>query len=90
MRDTAGRILESLEGRPGVAKVRNPVVVDLGHQDLTSLRLLLFSLLAPTVTVSQDVFVWVPCREHTSPPPFCTLVLWLYVVVYPPRTLLRS
>ena len=34
MRDTADRILESLEGRPGVAKVRNPVVVDLGHQDV--------------------------------------------------------
>ena len=29
-----GRILESLEGRPGVAKVRNAVVVELGHQDV--------------------------------------------------------
>ena len=89
-RDTADRILESIERRPGVAKLRNPVVVDLGHQDLTSLRLLLFSLLAPTVTVGQDVFAWVPCPEHTSPPPFCTRVLWLCVVVYPPRMLMRS
>ena len=34
MRDTADRTLESLEGRPGVAKVRNPVVVELGDQDV--------------------------------------------------------
>ena len=33
-RDTADRILESFERRPCVAKVRNPVVVDLGHQDV--------------------------------------------------------
>ena len=31
MRDTADRILESLEGRPGVAKLCNAVVVELGH-----------------------------------------------------------
>ena len=33
-RDTADRILESFERRPGVAKVRNPVVVELGRQDV--------------------------------------------------------
>ena len=33
-RDTADRILESIERRPGVAKLRNPVVVELGHQDV--------------------------------------------------------
>ena len=60
----------------------NAVVVDLGHQDVISLRLPFFSLLAPTVTVGQDVFAWVPCPEHTSPPSTCTRVLWLYVVVY--------
>ena len=57
-RDTADRILESLEGRPGVAKLRNAVVVELGHQDvIVSLRAsACLCLLAPTVTVSQDVF----------------------------------
>ena len=34
MRDTADRILESLEGRPGVAKLCNAVVVELGDQDV--------------------------------------------------------
>ena len=34
MRDTADRILESFERRPGVAKLCNAVVVELGHQDV--------------------------------------------------------
>ena len=34
MKDTADRILESIERRPGVAKLCNAVVVDLGHQDV--------------------------------------------------------
>ena len=34
IRDTADRILESIEGRPGVAKLCNAVVVELGHQDV--------------------------------------------------------
>ena len=34
MRDTADRILKSIERRPGVAKVRNPVMVKLGDQDV--------------------------------------------------------
>ena len=32
--DTADRILESIERRPGVAKLRNAAVVELGHQDV--------------------------------------------------------
>ena len=38
-----------------------------------SLRLLLFSLLAPTFTVGQDVFTWIPCLEYTSPPPLSSM-----------------
>ena len=34
IRDTADRILESIEQRPGVAKLRNAAVVELGHQDV--------------------------------------------------------
>ena len=34
IRDTADRILETIERRPGVAKLRNAVVVELGHQDV--------------------------------------------------------
>ena len=78
IRDTADRILESIERRPGVAKLRNAAVVELGtprrYRKLTSPRLPLFSLSAPTVTVRQDVFAWVPCLEHTSPPPFALLL----------------
>ena len=33
-RDTADRILKSIERRPGVAKVRNAVVVELGQKDV--------------------------------------------------------
>ena len=32
--DAADRILATVEGRPGVAKLRNAVVVELGHQDV--------------------------------------------------------
>ena len=32
--DAADRILATVERRPGVAKVRNAVVVELGHQDV--------------------------------------------------------
>ena len=34
IRDAAGRVLESLERRPGVAKLRNVAVVEMGHQDV--------------------------------------------------------